>query len=165
MAQAIPAANRKRANRRRKPGHFNVQNENRPAVAFWLRSSRVSIASGFSPRCTITQNQSSGGATSSRADHEAMVCDFASIFGNRSWVRDDLNYPSRCCSAANSESTRILDQTSRTITPRHQEDLYHALFNDNFLGPNTEGLEPYDGLTAIAAVVEEGPCRGFVSAF
>ena len=31
---------------------------------FWLRSSRVSIASGVSPRSAITRNQSSGGATS-----------------------------------------------------------------------------------------------------
>ena len=29
----------------------------------WLRSSRVSIASGFSPRFAYTQTQSSGGAT------------------------------------------------------------------------------------------------------
>ena len=67
-----------------------MQDDNGAAARFWLRSSRVLIASGLSPRSAITQRESSGGATSNRADHETMVIDIASLIEYRSWGREDI---------------------------------------------------------------------------
>ncbi len=58
---------------------------------FWLRSSRVSIASGVSPRSAITRNQSSGGATSTRADRETTISDPESRFEYGPWTHDEIS--------------------------------------------------------------------------